>query len=99
MQKFSPRKDLVADLAGKGVAGLSSAGRGVSFHDLDLAIAPVGELEVLVGKDEFLRGRNPRLAAEWRQSDAATYCALLRHLLPSVPAAFFEKSIEVIIRK
>ena len=99
MQKFSSRKDLVRDLAGKGVAGLAHAGRGVSFHDLDLAIAPVGELQVLVGKDAFLRTQNPRLAAEWAQSEDGIYSALLHRLQPGVPAPFFERSIEVIIRK
>jgi glycosyltransferase involved in cell wall biosynthesis/2-polyprenyl-3-methyl-5-hydroxy-6-metoxy-1,4-benzoquinol methylase len=99
MQKFSLRKDLVAEIAGKGVAGLCHYGRGVSFHEIDLAIAPVKELQVLVGKDEFMRGRNPGLAKQWEGSDDQVYSTLLRRLLPGVPAAFFERSIEVVIRK
>jgi glycosyltransferase involved in cell wall biosynthesis/GT2 family glycosyltransferase/2-polyprenyl-3-methyl-5-hydroxy-6-metoxy-1,4-benzoquinol methylase len=99
MQKFSPRKDLVADIAGKGVAGLYHAGRGVSFHEIDLAITPVKELQVLVGKDEFLRNRHAALARRWNGSDDQAYAMILRRMLPGVPAAFFERSIEVIIRK
>jgi hypothetical protein len=71
----------------------------VSFHEIDLAIAPVKELQVLVGKDEFMRGRNPGLAKQWEGSDDQVYSTLLRRLLPGVPAAFFERSIEVVIRK
>jgi 2-polyprenyl-3-methyl-5-hydroxy-6-metoxy-1,4-benzoquinol methylase len=99
MQKFSPRKDLVADIAGKGVTGLYRAGRGVSFHEIDLAISPVKELRVLAGKDEFLRGRNVELAGRWEGSDEQAFTRLLSRSFPEVPAAFFERSIEVIIRK
>ena len=99
MQKFSPRKDLAAELAGKDLLAFQRAGRGVSFHELELAIAPLAELEVLSGKHAFLRERNPSLRASWARSDDPAYIRVLSRSQPGVPELFYERSLEVVIRK
>jgi len=101
MQRFSPRKDLAASigLATDRMISLHRTGRGASFHEIELAIAPVNQLQILAGKDEFLRGRHAAYMEYWTASDARAYSELMGRMYPGVPAPFFERSLEIIIRK
>jgi S-adenosylmethionine-dependent methyltransferase len=77
-------------------------GRGVSYHELDLALAPATGLEVLSCLPIFLRERRRlhRLRA-WRRRDSvrSRYTALLASLCPELHPGFFEPSLDLLIRK
>jgi hypothetical protein len=65
---------------------------------LAVAIAPVNELQILGGKDEFLRSRNPGLEKQGKAPTMKLFHAVAA-LAALIPAAFFERSIEMKIRK
>ncbi|MBN1556490.1 MAG: class I SAM-dependent methyltransferase [Phycisphaerae bacterium] len=74
-------------------------GRSVSFHEFALAIAPAESLQVVSGLDEFLRRRNlPRLFRRLLSSDRR-YSGLIRRRCPQIHRAFFEESLQLLLRK
>lgn len=74
-------------------------GRGVSFHEFELFMAPVRELDVVSCLHTYLRARNPREQQEWIDSGNASYAAHLHRACPNLPAAFLEPSLDLAIRK
>lgn len=70
-------------------------GRGVSFHELHVALGAPGAFEVVSYKNEFL-ARSGRLHTD-ALSDS--YVALLRELAPDVHVAFLQQHLDVILRK
>jgi 2-polyprenyl-3-methyl-5-hydroxy-6-metoxy-1,4-benzoquinol methylase len=70
-------------------------GRGVSFHEFDLAIRPVQHLSVAGSLAEY------REAIGIRRPDAAyeTFREMLRQQAPDVHRVFFERDLELVIRK
>ena len=69
-------------------------GRGMSFHELDLAIAPAKGLEVvssLRSYDPVSRGPYSRLACDYK--------AILERIYPDIHSAFFDEYLDIIIRK
>ena len=69
-------------------------GRGVSFHELHIALGAPDAFEVVSYKNEFLARR--RWYAGW-SSDR--YVAILRELAPDVHPAFLQESLDVVLRK
>jgi 2-polyprenyl-3-methyl-5-hydroxy-6-metoxy-1,4-benzoquinol methylase len=70
-------------------------GRGVSFHELHIALGAPDAFEVVSYKNEFL-ARSGRLGAD---SLSASYVALIRELAPDVHAAFLQEHLDIILRK
>ena len=70
-------------------------GRGVSFHELHVALGEPDVFEVVSYKNEFLAHLG------WLAKDARAdrYVALLRELAPDVHAAFLQEYLDVILRK
>lgn len=70
-------------------------GRGVSFHELHVALGAADAFEVVSYKNDFLE----RLG--WLGKDARSdrYMAFLRELAPEVHAAFLQEYLDVILRK
>ena len=73
----------------------SRRGRGVSFHELQIALGALDAFEVVSYKNEFLA----RLG--WLDKDplSDSYVALLRELVPDVHPAFLQEYLDVIFRK
>jgi len=70
-------------------------GRGVSFHELHVALGTPDAFEVVSYKNEFLR------RSGWLGEDVLSdsYVALLRELVPDVHAAFLQEYLDVILRR
>ncbi len=73
----------------------SRRGRGVSFHELHLALGAADAFEVVSYKNEFLA----RLRWLGKDARSDSYVALLRKLVPDVHPAFLQEYLDVILRK
>ena len=74
-------------------------GRGVSFHEFELAIGPAAELEVVSSLHQF--GQRRRLLPSLRRVGAAqSYRALLARVGPAgVHEGFYQEDLDLILRK
>jgi 2-polyprenyl-3-methyl-5-hydroxy-6-metoxy-1,4-benzoquinol methylase len=70
-------------------------GRGVSFHELHVALGAPDAFEVVSYKNEFL-ARSGRLVAN-ALSDS--YVALISKLAPDVHAGFLQEHLDIVLRK
>jgi 2-polyprenyl-3-methyl-5-hydroxy-6-metoxy-1,4-benzoquinol methylase len=71
-------------------------GRGVSFHELVLAIAPVEQLNVHSSLAMHLAGRGIQPSTP---PQAARYQRLLQEICPSIHSGFFERDLNLILLK
>lgn len=78
---------------------LARWGRGVSFHEFELAIGDLDPNAVMPSMAEHFRRLNPSLAQEWEASHAGQFSRLLRSKAPHLPGAFFEEDLNLLIRK
>jgi len=70
-------------------------GRGVSFHEFDLAIQPVSSLDVLGSLATFLEQNGLRKPI----AKHVAFKNFLQQQCPEVPPPFFEKDLNFVIRK
>jgi 2-polyprenyl-3-methyl-5-hydroxy-6-metoxy-1,4-benzoquinol methylase len=70
-------------------------GRGVSFHELHVALGVVDAFEVVSYKNEFLADRG------WLNKDALSerYIALLSELVPNIHRGFLQEYLDIVLRK
>jgi 2-polyprenyl-3-methyl-5-hydroxy-6-metoxy-1,4-benzoquinol methylase len=68
-------------------------GRGMSFHEIDLAIAPVSELQIVSSLSQF--GKNSRYVTK----DGSDYKSTLCKLFPNIHQGFFDEYLDLIFRK
>jgi S-adenosylmethionine-dependent methyltransferase len=81
------------------VTKLARWGRGVSYHDFEIALdTNISELSI-GGEWAFRRHADPAFAEWWIKTDAGRYHELLRTLAPNIPEAFLEEEIAVILTK
>lgn len=74
-------------------------GRGISFHEFDLFVAPVRELDLVSCLHTYLRARNPAEQQNWIESGGAAFAAHLQRACPDLHPAFLEPSLDLAIRK
>ncbi len=74
-------------------------GRGMSYHEFELALGPLNELTILSSLGEFLRKRDLiyKLASSYRP--AGRYASFFRKLYPQINEAFFDPYLDMIIQK
>jgi 2-polyprenyl-3-methyl-5-hydroxy-6-metoxy-1,4-benzoquinol methylase len=99
--RFSPRDDIrgqVLDAEDRRLA-LCRAGRGVSFHEFDLARGPAERLQVVSSLPLFYRERDPALWLRWRWSDEHRYESFLARLCPRLHRGFLQPTLYLIVRK
>jgi len=108
----SPRPaiaDLHKDTSVLGNFGLQRWGRGISFHEFELAIGPVTELPIVSSLGPWLRRRDIEAAAYWVKREYP-YQKMLRRVARDVPASrfgvardipacWFESYINIVIRR
>jgi 2-polyprenyl-3-methyl-5-hydroxy-6-metoxy-1,4-benzoquinol methylase len=83
----------------EGMLSFLRHGRGVSFHEFDLAIKNVKELNIVSCLPFFLR-KNNFLRELWcRTKSDAYYESFLAKQAPGIHRAFFQPSLDLIIRK
>jgi 2-polyprenyl-3-methyl-5-hydroxy-6-metoxy-1,4-benzoquinol methylase len=107
--RFSPRAD-VRDLfrrpaaagAAPGPADLETLlrlGRGVSYHEFELALGPLAGLNVVSHLAGYQRRRDKAIWLQWRPSRAARFESLLAAISPEVPRAFLQPELNLVLRK
>ena len=100
--RFSPR-DIVRDAYAEGDEESRLAflrmGRGVSFHEFELAMKPVSQLDVVSCKTIFFRRRSVLNRLAWRLSADRRYESLLARACPGLHRGFLQPFLDVIIRK
>ena len=74
-------------------------GRGVSYHEFDLALGNARKLDVVSNKRDFLLRSNPLLLAWSLFSKTRRYERFLEKLEPSINPGFFRQYLDLIIRK
>lgn len=74
-------------------------GRGVSFHEFDLAMADARTLDVVSALPLYLRRKSVLRRVLWSLTRRRRYEAFLRSVGPRVHRGFFQPYIELLIRK
>ena len=78
-------------------------GRGMSYHELEIAIAPLKRLAIISSLSAYRKKHYPfatflmRLTKEYGVKHR--YTTLLGRLFPEIPEAFLQENIDIIIRK
>ena len=99
--RFSPREDVrqLIERADDPVTALRRAGRGVSFHEFDLALGPSADLNVVSSMSLFFRRRDPALRLLWRLSQDYQFERFLSRLCPGLHPGFLQPTLYLVIRK
>jgi len=74
-------------------------GRGLSFHEFELALKPRNELEVISCMTLFHRDRSVAEQTAWRNSMDGVYEMVLAKACPDVHKGFLQIHLNLIIRK
>ena len=74
-------------------------GRGVSFHEFELFMAPRQQLEVVSCLHTFVRAREPEERQRWIDSGDAAFAGLLQRACPDLHEAFVQPALDLAIRK
>jgi len=100
--RFSPRdnyRELYREYTDEARLHFLRRGRGVSFHEFELAMKPVRELKIKSSLDVSNRQRGVLGFLKWRLSNEYRYASLLRRVAPEVHGGFLQSSLYLIIEK
>lgn len=96
--KFSARenfRELYRELTKESELQFLRQGRGVSFHELDVAIRPIQELKVASSLSTFYGMRRKLTRSRLQRR----YKSLLMKLCPNIHEAFFDEYLDLAIEK
>ena len=102
---YSPRSELRRRFAhletlGDQELAMARTGRGISYHEFELAIGPLDTLSVVSCLRLFLRRRSLFFLLHWHFSANPRFEALLRRFGPSrVQRAFYQPYLDVVLQK
>ncbi len=74
-------------------------GRGVSYHEFDLALANAGDLDVVSSLPIYLRKRDSDRASQWLRSVNHQFESLLMAVGPKIHPGFYQPSLDLILQK
>lgn len=99
--RFSPRigfSGSYMDMTDSSMLDFLRSGRGVSFHEFELAMAPTKELKIISDLASFRRGRN---IFYWlyHRKNYAWYSSFLSKVSPAASHGFNERTLDIIIQK
>jgi 2-polyprenyl-3-methyl-5-hydroxy-6-metoxy-1,4-benzoquinol methylase len=100
--RFSPRenyRELYREPNDQSKLHFLRRGRGVSFHEFELAMKPVRELRIRSSLNVPNKGRGLWGLAKWRFSNEGRYISLLRRIAPELHEGFLQSSLYLIIEK
>jgi 2-polyprenyl-3-methyl-5-hydroxy-6-metoxy-1,4-benzoquinol methylase len=100
--RFSPRDgfgDVYREATDETMLQFLRRGRGVSYHEFELAIGSASDLDVVGCLQLERRRQNPLRAAGWRASHAGRFETLIAAAAAGVPRAFFQPFLYLTIRK
>ena len=100
--RVSPRKPFCNSYlkySEEGMLSFLRHGRGVSFHEFDIAIKNVKELNIVSCLPLYLRKKNILRELRWRTKQEYAYELFLAKQGPGIHRAFYQPSLDLIIRK
>lgn len=74
-------------------------GRGISFHEFDLTIKPVKELNIVSSMTMFHRRQRMFRRLRWKFGSDSRYEVFLHNLSPDIHGGFFQPNLDLIIEK
>jgi 2-polyprenyl-3-methyl-5-hydroxy-6-metoxy-1,4-benzoquinol methylase len=100
--RFSPRKNFnekFKELTPESQLAFLRMGRGISFHECELAMKPFKELNIVSCMWLYNRKRNPLIWLKWRFSVEYQYDRLLSRICPAIDKGFLQPWLDLIIKK
>ena len=100
--RFSPRqnyRELYRDYTDEARLDFLSRGRGVSFHEFELAMKPLKLLKIKSSLNLTNRKRGLLGPMKWRRSPEYRYISLLRSIAPDVHEGFLQSFLNLIVEK
>jgi len=100
--RFSPREKMRERFRqgdAESAVRLARSGRGVSYHELELALEGFAHLHVVSSLSSYRRKRNPISFLYWLINERRFEAMLKRAAPPGVASAFFHPYLDVMIRK
>jgi S-adenosylmethionine-dependent methyltransferase len=100
--QFSPRdnfRELYEDGTDESMLHFRRRGRGVSFHEFEITMKPVGELNVISSLSTFHRKPKPFWRPNRKQFIEDRYIAFLSEIAPQLHEGFYQSSLNLIIKK
>lgn len=100
--RFSPRdeyRELYREYTDESKLHFLRRGRGVSFHEFELAMKPVGELRIKSSLETENRKKGLRGLIKWRLSNEYRFISLLRSIAPELHEGFLQRFLYLIIEK
>jgi 2-polyprenyl-3-methyl-5-hydroxy-6-metoxy-1,4-benzoquinol methylase len=100
--RFSPRvnyRELYGEYSDESKLHFLRRGRGVSFHEFELAMEPLGALKVRSSLDVTKRRRGLMGLVKRRFSDDYRYSSLLQRIAPEIHEGFLQSFLYLIIEK
>ena len=100
--KFSPRdnfREQYGEMTSEAMVHFLRRGRGVSYHEFELAIGPISQWDVVSDLTSFRRRRRWLRRAFWPLTVRGRYERLLHRLNRHVPRGFLRSSLDLVMRK
>lgn len=100
--RLSPRKpfsDLYHEMSENSMLDFLRRGRGVSYHEFELTMKPVEQLDVVSSLSGFIKSRNLLTKILWSLKDRNAFESLLVKLGPKIHRGFYLSSLDLIIKK
>jgi 2-polyprenyl-3-methyl-5-hydroxy-6-metoxy-1,4-benzoquinol methylase len=100
--RFSPRdnfRGLYEDGSDESMLHFRRRGRGVSFHEFELTMKPVGQLNVISSLSAFHRKPNRFWKRAGKHSIEDRYISFLSEIAPQLHEGFYQPSLNLIIEK
>jgi S-adenosylmethionine-dependent methyltransferase len=100
--RFSPRPylgDRFAEYNEDSKTSFLRLGRGVSYHEFDLAMKPADQLKIVSALSLYLRRKKLLTDLKWKISDHNRYESLLKKTNPNIHPGFYQPSLDLIIEK
>jgi 2-polyprenyl-3-methyl-5-hydroxy-6-metoxy-1,4-benzoquinol methylase len=100
--RFSPRqnyRELYREYTDDAKLDFLRRGRGVSFHEFELAMKPLNELRIKSSLNLTNRKTGLLGPLKWRLSNERRYISLLRRIAPGLHEGFLQSFLNLIIEK
>jgi S-adenosylmethionine-dependent methyltransferase len=100
--RFSPRdnyRELYREYTDESKLHFLRRGRGVSFHEFELTMKPLGDLRVISSLKMRDRHRGLLRQIRWRRSQEYKYISLLQRIVPEIDEGFLQDILYLIIEK
>jgi len=100
--QFSPRQhfcEQYREISMEAMQDFLRRGRGVSFHEFELAMDRVEKLDVVNSLPIFMRNQNILRRIQWKLTTESRYESFLARITPTVHRGFFQKNLDLIIKK